>query len=124
MKKRMKHFLKKHKSVSGTPMKPESKLSKIQKSMMARQQYQPVPVIEVVRVPHPRSLTIPSLRFQPAVEEDIDWWSKYYASKGDFNKCGTYTEKGYETLSVILSFRLNGIEIPFDLDLSVSTGNL
>lgn len=121
----MKHFLKKHKSLSGTPMKPESKLSKIQKSMMARQQYQPVPVIEVVRDSSPRRpLTFIPLRFQPAVEEDIDWWSKYYASKGDFNKCGTYTEKGYETLSVILSFRLNGIEIPSDLDLSVSIGSL
>ena len=49
MRKRVKHFLKKHKSVSGTPMKPESKLSKIQKSMMSKQhQYQPIPLIEVV----------------------------------------------------------------------------
>jgi hypothetical protein len=51
MKKRVKHFLKKHKSASGTPMKPESKLSKIQKSMMGKhiQQYQSVPIIEEVR---------------------------------------------------------------------------
>jgi hypothetical protein len=50
MKKRVKHFLKKHKSGSGTPMKPESKLSKIQKSMMGKhhQQYQSVPVTEEV----------------------------------------------------------------------------
>ena len=82
-------------------MKPESKLSKIQKSMMARQQYQPIPVIEVVRSLSSLSLCLSLwIRFQPVVEEDIDWWSKYYASKGDFNKCGTYTEKGYETLSV------------------------
>ena len=51
MKKRVKHFLKKSKSASGTPMKPESKLSKIQKSMMGKhiQQYQSVPIIEEVR---------------------------------------------------------------------------
>jgi hypothetical protein len=50
MRKRVKHFLKKHKSASGTPMRPESKLSKIQKSMMAKhiQQYQSVPIIEEV----------------------------------------------------------------------------
>ncbi len=36
MKKRVKHFLKKQKSASGTPMKTEQKLSKIQKSMMEK----------------------------------------------------------------------------------------
>jgi hypothetical protein len=51
MRKRVKHFLKKQKSASGTPMKPESKLSKVQKTMMGRHhQYQSVPVIEVVRL--------------------------------------------------------------------------
>jgi hypothetical protein len=46
MKKRVKHFLKR----KGTPMKPESKLAKIQKSMMGKHipQYQSVPVIEEV----------------------------------------------------------------------------
>ena len=50
MKKRVKHFLKKTKSASGTPMRPESKLSKIQKSMMGKHhhQYQSVPIIEAV----------------------------------------------------------------------------
>ncbi|CAF4514045.1 unnamed protein product [Rotaria socialis] len=85
MRKRVKHFLKKQKSTSGTPMKPESKLTKIQKTMAIKhhQQYQSVPLIEA-----------------PIVEEDIDWWSKYYASKGDFNKCGSYAQKGYETISI------------------------
>ena len=51
MRKRVKHFLKKSKSSTGTPMKPESKLSKIQKSMMGKHtpQYQSVPIIEEVR---------------------------------------------------------------------------
>jgi hypothetical protein len=52
MKKRAKQFLKKQKSASGTPMKPESKLSKIQKSMMGKHphhQYQSVPIVEAVR---------------------------------------------------------------------------
>ncbi|CAF4447176.1 unnamed protein product, partial [Adineta steineri] len=34
------------------------------------------------------------------IEDDIDWWSKYYASKGELNKCGTYIAKGYETLTI------------------------
>lgn len=34
------------------------------------------------------------------VEESIDWWSKFYASIGDKNKCGTYLEKGFDTLKV------------------------
>jgi hypothetical protein len=38
------------KSAGGTPMKPELKLAKIQKSMMGKhiQQYQSVPIIEEV----------------------------------------------------------------------------
>uniref|UniRef100_A0A8C5QFH1 Dysferlin n=1 Tax=Leptobrachium leishanense TaxID=445787 RepID=A0A8C5QFH1_9ANUR len=33
-------------------------------------------------------------------EEFIDWWSKFYASVGLKDKCGTYIEKGYDTLQV------------------------
>ncbi|XP_053314071.1 dysferlin isoform X2 [Spea bombifrons] len=33
-------------------------------------------------------------------EESIDWWSKFYASIGEKAKCGTYLEKGYDTLPV------------------------
>lgn len=35
-----------------------------------------------------------------ALDEDIDWWSKYYASMGEFNKCRKYREMGYDTLMV------------------------
>ena len=34
------------------------------------------------------------------VEDDIDWWCKFYASLGDRKKCGTYLSKGYEKLTV------------------------
>ena len=34
------------------------------------------------------------------VEEDIDWWSKFYASTGDDRKCGSYLKKGYEKITV------------------------
>lgn len=34
------------------------------------------------------------------VEEDIDWWSKYYASVGDYDKSGDYIERGYDKIIV------------------------
>ncbi|XP_004607583.2 myoferlin [Sorex araneus] len=33
-------------------------------------------------------------------EEIVDWWSKFYASTGDFEKCGQYIQKGYSKLKV------------------------
>ncbi|XP_041065098.1 myoferlin isoform X2 [Carcharodon carcharias] len=33
-------------------------------------------------------------------EESIDWWSKFYASIGEHERCGTYLQKGYDTLKV------------------------
>ena len=33
-------------------------------------------------------------------EDDIDWWSKYYASTGDLSKCRSYLEKGYDKIQV------------------------
>ncbi|XP_028820324.1 myoferlin-like [Denticeps clupeoides] len=33
-------------------------------------------------------------------KETIDWWSKFYASTGELEKCGPYMQKGYDTLKV------------------------
>ncbi|CAM9284115.1 unnamed protein product, partial [Lampetra planeri] len=33
-------------------------------------------------------------------EEAMDWWSKFYASIGQQEKCGPYLKKGYDTLQV------------------------
>ncbi|XP_062299153.1 myoferlin-like [Scomber scombrus] len=33
-------------------------------------------------------------------KETVDWWSKFYASTGDQEKCGPYLKKGYDTLKV------------------------
>ncbi|XP_031699126.1 myoferlin-like isoform X3 [Anarrhichthys ocellatus] len=33
-------------------------------------------------------------------KETVDWWSKFYASTGDHQKCGPYLKKGYDTLKV------------------------
>lgn len=33
-------------------------------------------------------------------KETVDWWSKFYASIGDQERCGPYLKKGYDTLTV------------------------
>ncbi|XP_034158677.2 myoferlin [Pangasianodon hypophthalmus] len=45
---------------------------------------------------------IPIVDSKPAekVDEAVDWWSKFYASTGEHDKCGPYLQKGYSTLTV------------------------
>ncbi|XP_073239418.1 myoferlin-like [Porites lutea] len=44
------------------------------------------------------------------METDIDWWSKYYASMEDYDKCGDYIEKGYDKF-VIYDKQLEKVDI-------------
>lgn len=37
-------------------------------------------------------------------KETVDWWSKFYASVGDREKCGPYLKKGYDTLQVSFQY--------------------
>ncbi|KAL2078230.1 hypothetical protein ACEWY4_025915 [Coilia grayii] len=56
----------------------------------------------------PRDLAINMEDSRPLLEaevqykekEVVDWWSKFYASVGDHEKCGPYRQKGYDTLKV------------------------
>ncbi|KAM4704437.1 myoferlin isoform 1-T1 [Rhinophrynus dorsalis] len=41
-----------------------------------------------------------SNQLQEKEEEIVDWWSKYYSSIGEHEKCGQYAQKGYDTLKV------------------------
>ncbi|KAM4715581.1 myoferlin-like [Anableps anableps] len=46
-------------------------------------------------------LASPTSQFHAEKEkETVDWWSKFYASVGDQEKCGPYIRKGYDTLKV------------------------
>uniref|UniRef100_A0A5F8GS56 Dysferlin n=1 Tax=Monodelphis domestica TaxID=13616 RepID=A0A5F8GS56_MONDO len=49
-----------------------------------------------------RSFSLPSSQIWSPVQEEefIDWWSKFYASTGENEKCGPYLEKGFDTLQV------------------------
>ncbi|KAM9326418.1 myoferlin [Gastrophryne carolinensis] len=41
-----------------------------------------------------------TVHLQEKEEEVVDWWSKYYSSIGEHEKCGQYLQKGYDTLKV------------------------
>ncbi|KAG2462833.1 MYOF protein, partial [Polypterus senegalus] len=52
----------------------------------------------------PRDVVIDMEDKRPLLEaqerETVDWWSKFYSSIGEIEKCGQYIQKGYDTLKV------------------------
>ena len=65
-----------------------------------------------------------SFRGQELVEEDIDWWSKYYASLSDYDKCGDYIERGYDkiivcTYEIIVAFPWYFSSVSYELILAL-----
>ncbi|TGZ59558.1 hypothetical protein CRM22_009034 [Opisthorchis felineus] len=35
------------------------------------------------------------------IDDEVDWWSKYYASLGEWGRCRNYRELGYDTLQIL-----------------------
>uniref|UniRef100_A0AAX7TPC6 C2 domain-containing protein n=1 Tax=Astatotilapia calliptera TaxID=8154 RepID=A0AAX7TPC6_ASTCA len=46
------------------------------------------------------SITMEETRPLLEEKETVDWWSKFYVSLGDQEKCGPYLKKGYDTLKI------------------------
>uniref|UniRef100_A0A8C4GJ44 Myoferlin like n=1 Tax=Dicentrarchus labrax TaxID=13489 RepID=A0A8C4GJ44_DICLA len=49
---------------------------------------------------HPLKILSLLLSYIVQEEEAVDWWSKFYASIGEQEKCGPYLKKGYDKLQV------------------------
>lgn len=47
----------------------------------------------------PQAATL-SKKVKPPSDEDLDWWSKFYASIGSDEKCGNYKKNGYPTIKI------------------------
>uniref|UniRef100_A0A3Q3IYK4 C2 domain-containing protein n=1 Tax=Monopterus albus TaxID=43700 RepID=A0A3Q3IYK4_MONAL len=64
----------------------------------------PYVVMALMMAPAPKHVSIHMEESTPLLEakekEKIDWWSKFYASIGDQEKCAPYLKKGYDTLKV------------------------
>ncbi|KAJ6668914.1 hypothetical protein lerEdw1_007723 [Lerista edwardsae] len=70
----------------------------------AKEDIAPQMKVTLLSAAPPRDVVIDLEDTQPLLttqeEEIVDWWSKFYASIGDTEKCGQYVQKGYDTLKV------------------------
>lgn len=60
----------------------------------------------------------PVLQIPVFHDEDIDWWSKYYASVGRLDKCKQYLEQGYDKIQVTRRFYWYIFTYPVYLEIS------
>uniref|UniRef100_T1IIT4 C2 domain-containing protein n=1 Tax=Strigamia maritima TaxID=126957 RepID=T1IIT4_STRMM len=55
---------------------------------------------ESLFIPEATTIAIPEDNLDENIEDEYDWWAKYYASIGDLQKCGDFLQQGYEPLQV------------------------
>uniref|UniRef100_A0A674AUE7 Myoferlin n=1 Tax=Salmo trutta TaxID=8032 RepID=A0A674AUE7_SALTR len=76
----------------------------IQKSSMSSKSNYSLPLTLALMAAFPHDTRIDMEDRRPLLEaqekETVDWWSKFYASIGDHEKCRPYLQKGYDTLKV------------------------
>lgn len=46
------------------------------------------------------AVTVEETKEEVVEDVKLDWWSKYYASIGEFDKCGKYLEEGHQKLQI------------------------
>lgn len=75
--------------------------SEHQEDVANQQQTDPAPPVGEFMIDMPQEEQVTETKKKSDIlEEENDWWSKYYASVGEMDKCKSYLERGYDTLEI------------------------